>query len=194
MSIAKFKHAQIFWKNISVRKKIEKSFEVDPIKVFDGELTAREVFDGFIKWRGTKYIYRGADEYALALMDLWGECSIRMARNAMFLTAESIAKKMGISKAAFSKLERAERKGTISIKTLAAVAEAMDCHLVYAIKPKNQKLFSEIVWEKLLPEARIILWRRICNPLNKSGGLAGIADELTKNPKFRRKQGWSRNE
>jgi len=184
----------IWWKNAVTQEKIKNSFELDPIKVFDGGLTAKEVFDGFMKWQIRNYPYRAADKFAVALQEIYGECTIKMARQALFKTASTISQKMKITKSAFSKIERAEDRGHITLNTLRKVAEAMECELVYAIRPKNQKIFSQVIWDSLLPEARLRTWQSVCDPKNKSGALAAVARDLLGDPNFRRRMNWSRNE
>lgn len=44
---------------------------------------------------------------------------------------------MSISRAALSKLEQNEASGTISIAKLSALADALDCELVYGFVPKQ---------------------------------------------------------
>ena len=46
-------------------------------------------------------------------------------------------------------MKSAKRRARLSLTTLAKAAEAMDCELAYAIRPKNKKYFSSIIWEIL---------------------------------------------
>lgn len=113
------------------------------------------------------------------------------ARKGLFLSAHSVAGNLKISRSAYSKLEENETKGSITLSNLAKAAEAMDCELVYAIRPKNKKYFSYSIWKKLMTRSLIHLGVKACHPRKRSESLAFIATHFMKDPKFRREQGWS---
>ena len=60
-----------------------------------------------------------------------------------------MARKLKISTSAYSRLERSEHK--TSIRRLKAVAQAMDCELIYAIRPKSRTSFLRRLWPALYP-------------------------------------------
>lgn len=60
---------------------------------------------------------------------------VRAIRQALGLTALQLARRMGTVQSRISTIEKAERSGATSLKTLREVAEAMGCTLVYAIVP-----------------------------------------------------------
>lgn len=60
---------------------------------------------------------------------------IKAIREALGMTSEQLARRMGVVQSRVSALEKAERTGTPSLKTLREAAEAMNCTLVYAIVP-----------------------------------------------------------
>lgn len=60
---------------------------------------------------------------------------LRVMRKALGLTAIQLARRAGSSQANIAKAEKNEVKGSISLRTLAHIAEAMDCKLVYCIVP-----------------------------------------------------------
>ena len=62
---------------------------------------------------------------------------IKAIREALGMTAEQLARRMGVVQSRVSTLEKAERTGTPSLKTLREAAEAMNCTLVYAIVPTS---------------------------------------------------------
>ena len=62
---------------------------------------------------------------------------IREIRDSLGVTTTQLAKKLGVSQPAISQLESSEREGSITLKTLARVADALDCKLVYALVPKT---------------------------------------------------------
>ena len=53
------------------------------------------------------------------------------------MTAAVLGRRMGVSQAAVSQLEKGEVDETISLKTLRAAAEALECSLVYALIPRR---------------------------------------------------------
>ncbi|MEK6772507.1 MAG: hypothetical protein AABY64_01085 [Bdellovibrionota bacterium] len=119
------------------------------------------------------------------------ESRLKIARTGLFLATTTVAKKLNVSHSAYADYEKCEERGSISLATLARVAEAMDCELVYAIRPKSKKYFSQIIWEQLLPNALLHPWMKKCDQRKKSEALSYIAKKFMQDPKFRKKQGWS---
>jgi transcriptional regulator with XRE-family HTH domain len=118
---------------------------------------------------------------------------IRRAREALFIPGTIVAKKLGISRSALSQIESRERRGTITIAKLQEVAEQMGCELVYAIRPKAKKTFSESIWPPLIKAAQMhprINWGRT-HPAVTYSKTAGIIRDLLKTWEFRKMQGWS---
>lgn len=62
---------------------------------------------------------------------------IRAIREALGMTPTQLAKHMGVARPRIHELEKAEKTGTTTIKSLRRAAEAMDCTLVYAFVPKG---------------------------------------------------------
>lgn len=62
---------------------------------------------------------------------------IRAIRDALGMTALDLGKRMGVSQAAVAQFEKAEKDGTITLKSLRSAAEALDCTLVYALVPRQ---------------------------------------------------------
>ena len=116
---------------------------------------------------------------------------LRKARNGLFLSAKTVAEKLNVSRAAYAMYEESEISGSITLGTLAKAAEAMDCELVYAIRPKNRKTFSEIIWSKLLPMAKIHPWIKNCDQRRRGDALAAIAFKYMTDAQFRKKQNWT---
>jgi len=114
-------------------------------------------------------------------------CRIRGARKALHIPPPVLARRMGLSCAALSAFERREVAGTITLKALAACAAALDCDLVYALVPRQKKLFSQIVWEELLPAARTHHWLKKCDPKRRAGALAEMARNVMKSRVFRQR-------
>ena len=62
---------------------------------------------------------------------------VREIRESLGITTTQLAKFLGISQPAVVKLEKAERDGAISLKSLKKVAEVLNCKLVYSLVPKT---------------------------------------------------------
>lgn len=60
---------------------------------------------------------------------------VKAVREALGLTAQQLAKRMGVVQSRVSTIEKAEVTGATTIKTLREAAEAMNCTFVYAIVP-----------------------------------------------------------
>ena len=61
---------------------------------------------------------------------------IKTLRIALSMSGASLARRLGMHRSITSYLERAEHDGSITIKKLQEVAQAIDCELIYAIVPK----------------------------------------------------------
>lgn len=112
---------------------------------------------------------------------------LRSVRKFKLLTASQVSKKLRISRSAYSRLEYSEENLTITLHSLCKAADALDCELVYFLRPKSKKLFSKSIWEKVLPEVRQHPWLKACNPKRKSFALVWLMERLLKNTDFRRK-------
>jgi predicted DNA-binding mobile mystery protein A len=77
---------------------------------------------------------------------------IRAVRQALGLTAVELAEKLGVSRQLPLQLEKSEAEDRITLKSLRAVADALDCDLVYAFVPRSGSL-SEIVEGRIRAEA-----------------------------------------
>src|SRR6266851_2110000 len=58
---------------------------------------------------------------------------IKAIREALGMTAEQLAKRLGVKQPSVVAMEQSEAKGTIELATLRRAAEALDCTLVYAL-------------------------------------------------------------
>ena len=118
---------------------------------------------------------------------------IKKAREASFLSVRELAKRLGITISDYTKFEKRENQGNISILTLRKFADAMDCELIYAFRPKSRKLFSSAIWSILLTS--IAQWL----PLNqiqfhqRSNRIVYLICRKLYDPRFRRAQGWAKN-
>ena len=62
---------------------------------------------------------------------------VKAVRRALGMSARQLGDRLGVSASAVSQLERSEVDGGISLKKLAALADALDCELVYALVPRT---------------------------------------------------------
>ncbi|MGK0442636.1 MAG: putative DNA-binding mobile mystery protein A [Pseudohongiellaceae bacterium] len=62
---------------------------------------------------------------------------IRTVRVALGMSGPQLAKRLGVTKARISKVEKDEPIGGVTLRTMHAMAEALDCRFVYAIVPKK---------------------------------------------------------
>lgn len=71
---------------------------------------------------------------------------VRTLRQALGMTSEQLADRMGVTRQAVLQLEGAEQKRTATWTSLRKAAEAMDCEVVYAVVPRgslNQVLLRQ---------------------------------------------------
>ena len=80
---------------------------------------------------------------------------VRAIRDALGMTTAQLARRMGIAQSRVSRIEEAERSGSITVETLQRAAEAMDCRLVYAFVPEQS--LQEMVEKRALHRAKQIL-------------------------------------
>jgi predicted DNA-binding mobile mystery protein A len=62
---------------------------------------------------------------------------LRAIRDALGMPAVQLARRLGMKAQSIADIEKSEASGTIQMKTLRRVAEALDCVVVYAIVPKT---------------------------------------------------------
>lgn len=59
------------------------------------------------------------------------------ARKALQMSGAQLARRLGVSRAQVSKTEKNELSGSVTIKTMQNMAEAMGCRFVYTIVPEK---------------------------------------------------------
>ncbi|PCI00969.1 MAG: DNA-binding protein [Zetaproteobacteria bacterium] len=62
---------------------------------------------------------------------------IRAIRDALGMTGEQLARRIGVQKQRVAALEKAEVEGSATINSMKKAAEAMDCVFVYALVPRD---------------------------------------------------------
>lgn len=65
---------------------------------------------------------------------------IKALRTALGMSLQQLGNKISITKQSLTDIERREKEGTITIKTLREVANALDMELVYGFAPKDGSL------------------------------------------------------
>lgn len=62
---------------------------------------------------------------------------IKHIREMLCMRSAQLAKRLSISQSVVSNFEKAELSGSITLRTLSEIAEALECDLVYAFVPKD---------------------------------------------------------
>lgn len=62
---------------------------------------------------------------------------IRAIRDALGMSGAQLGRRMGVKAQSVADIEKSEASGTIQLKTLRRVAEALDCSVAYALIPKS---------------------------------------------------------
>lgn len=62
---------------------------------------------------------------------------LSLIRQSVGMTAEQMARRCGISRRAIQKFEKAEETGGITLKTLARLADRLDCDVYHIIVPRE---------------------------------------------------------
>lgn len=62
---------------------------------------------------------------------------VRAIRDALNMTSRQLAARIGVSQSSVVALEKSEIGETVSLATLKQAAEALDCHVVYALVPNT---------------------------------------------------------
>lgn len=117
---------------------------------------------------------------------------IKKARQGLMLSSVTLAGKMGITRQGYCELEKGETKGTLTLQKMKEAAEAMDCEFVYAIRPKQRRPFSELIWEKLLEASLNHPWVTSRPQTLKVRALVAIARLTIRKVKFREENGLNR--
>jgi transcriptional regulator with XRE-family HTH domain len=115
---------------------------------------------------------------------------MKIARTAMLLSGNEMAERLGITRMSYYKLEARERRGNISVATLKRVAAAMDCEIVYFVRP-TRGTFSEVIWRSLAEEGKARPQVKNAEVRAKDRVLATVVNEVMKTPAVRRKKKWT---
>ena len=83
---------------------------------------------------------------------------IKTIRTGIGMSLEQLGKKLSVTKQAIQDIENRERDGSITIKSMHEIANALDMKFVYAIVPKNGSL-DEMIENRALEIAKVIVQR-----------------------------------
>ena len=79
---------------------------------------------------------------------------IRSIREAFGMSAEQLARRVGVSQPTIATLERNEARNKITLESLDRLARGLGCRLVYAVVPEGKKSFSDLVRDRATELAR----------------------------------------
>jgi predicted DNA-binding mobile mystery protein A len=79
---------------------------------------------------------------------------LRTMRKALGMSGAQLARKMGVSRALISQAENNEVSGSVTMKTMQTMAEAMGCRFVYAVLPPKGKETEDVIFAQALKWAR----------------------------------------
>ena len=83
---------------------------------------------------------------------------IKTIRTGIGMSLEQLGKKLSVTKQAIQDIENREREGSITIKSMHEIANALDMKFVYVILPKNGSL-DEMIEKRALEIAKVIVQR-----------------------------------
>jgi predicted DNA-binding mobile mystery protein A len=77
---------------------------------------------------------------------------LRTVRHALGMSGPQMAKRLAVTKARISRAEQDELRGSVTLKTMQNMAEAMNCRFVYAVVPDQE--IEEMIKKRALQKAR----------------------------------------
>lgn len=114
---------------------------------------------------------------------------LRLSREAQYLTIKDVAKKLKLHQSTLTRIEKSENSGNIKIKTMEKVAKALDCELIYCLRPKSRITFARAIWTLVCPkivENKRFWVRDIC-----IYQFAITVNRLLEHPRFRKLMKWN---
>ncbi len=84
-----------------------------------------------------------------------GKGWIRAIRDGLGMTARQLAGRLGIAQQSVARIERDERTGSVTIKTMQRIAEGLDCTFVYGFVPNSS------LEETIRDQAKLIALNRL---------------------------------
>lgn len=111
----------------------------------------------------------------------------RAVRQALGMSAEQLARRVGVSRETIATLERSEARGRITLASLEKLARGLGCRMVYALVPENDVSLADVRRKRALELARAQLARvshtmkleaQSLTPGRERRQLERLADEL----------------
>lgn len=103
---------------------------------------------------------------------------LELTRKAQMISLEKMAARLKVSKSTYCKYETNEKLQKITLASLKHAAHAMDCELIYALRPKIRKTFSQQLWNKLLLQILKDQYLQNCNQKRSALALVYLAKKL----------------
>ncbi|MBX2896747.1 MAG: mobile mystery protein A [Cyclobacteriaceae bacterium] len=120
-----------------------------------------------------------AESFHLQLPTGW----VKSIRSALGISAQQLGKKLNISRQGVQDMERREKDGSITIKSLREAAKALDMHLVYGFVPVDGSLEKLIDRKAKVLATQIVLrthnTMKLEDQANTNKRIAKAIEELT---------------
>lgn len=76
-------------------------------------------------------------EEAMGNVPFPNEGWLRTIRKALQMSGAQLARRLGVTRALIAQTEKAEMTGSVTVKKMQEIADAMNCRFVYAVLPKT---------------------------------------------------------
>ena len=77
---------------------------------------------------------------------------LRTVRKALGMSGPQLAKRLGVTKWQVSKTEKGEMAGSVTLRTMNKMAEALNCRFVYAVIPDKE--IEQVIKDQAIKKAR----------------------------------------
>ena len=88
------------------------------------------------------------DGYSMPVSEGW----LKTVRKALGMSGSQLAKRLGVTKGRISQVESGELSGSVTLRTMQTMGEAMGCRFVYAIVP--EKDIESIIKDQAVKKAK----------------------------------------
>lgn len=157
-------------------------------------LSKGEIEDGFEWWYIRSYKHKELNEAVVSFLQVPARIGwLKSAREALFLSSYKLAAKAGLHASSWSRYEKLELTGNVTLKDMEKCAQAMGCEFVYAIRPKGHLCFSQAVWSQIFPAIKSHNSLRRAIPGGRGRRISALASDQMYKPAFRKAVGWARN-
>lgn len=161
-------------------------------------MTSKDYYRAYLFWTQS-YPFLEADQFLKSYLEVeapaFGGANfswIKVSREALLIPPAVLAERLGLAKASIGGLEKSEMSGTLTLGKLDQIAKAMDCELVYALRPRQKILYSHVIWRQLLKDSLSHWWVRTRTENRKARALAWVAKLKFESSPYRKGLGWAR--